>query len=78
MTTTIPLAQVSTTSTDPWQPYDDAAASKHGGGHHGHPVVPESSTYGLIFAGLCVILLLWAKRRAAKRLGITCGCGHCK
>lgn len=40
---------------DPFQPYDNPGKGK------GNPHVPESSTYGLLFMGLMIILLIWRR-----------------
>lgn len=41
---------------DPWQPYSAEAVKGKG-----HPVVPESSDYGLVLVGLCVLSMLLAR-----------------
>ena len=39
---------------DPWQSYE----SKGKGKGPPHPIVPEPSTYGLMFVGLCLLVLI--------------------
>lgn len=49
-------ATVSNTS-DPYQPYSSVEDSFAKGKGKGHPIVPEASSYGLIFVAIALIAM---------------------
>lgn len=49
------LSSFTLAANDPWQPYENQSKGK-GKGHPGP--VPETSSYGLIFTGICVTVFI--------------------
>lgn len=51
---------------DPWTPYESHPGKGKGkGGDHDHPVIPEPSVYGAVFA--LIVTLIYLKRKFDKK-----------
>lgn len=67
LTTIAAAAPTVTTSSDPYAYYESHGKGKGKGPPH--PVVPESSSYGLLFVGVALVALIlsrWLNRRHAR------------
>lgn len=53
-------------TSNPWTPYDQVGIQGNNGKAKGHPVTPESGTYGGWLVGFCLLLFILARLTSPK------------